>query len=547
MKNILIPLVLLFLVTNAHAQLSGTYTINSNMSQNPDFTSFSAAASALSAGVSGQVVFEVAPGNYEEYVTINNIMGTGATSRVVFRGMGTDNRQVVLTSNAGYTQNCTLTLDGSDYVSFENMTIASTSENNAVVVTLRGGLTNDRFEDVHFEGCYSEATNTDNDKNLVYRVSGGWMDFDNAFVGCEFVNGFIGLYYQGTDMTQYNDGLMVENCTFTNQCSKSIYVTFTDHVTLKGNMIDNINDTHTDYNAIDMFRCRFGCLIENNVMRVKHPAKYATVVKLRPCTGSAAEPIIVRNNIVDFQGVASSWCYSLDNADSEHIYFAHNTGRCSGSGASGNLMVQKEWSNLYVYNNLFVNETDGYVFRFNNDSEARYCDYNRVSFRGENVGIFAGTDCATLADWTATSGFDAHSAICTPQFYSDDNLHLTNSEGLIVANPLDYVTTDIDGEERPNTPCAGADEYNETYAIGELERVGSLSIYPNPTCGMVTISVDDSLGFEYHVFDFTGKTVLKGKAQDHVTSIDLSGFSKGIYFISVLAETQCLMQKVIVK
>lgn len=210
-------------------------------------------------------------------------------------------------------------------------------------------------------------------------------------------------------------------------------------------------------------------------------------------------------------------------------------------------MVQKEWSNLYVYNNLFVNETDGYVFRFNNDSEARYCDYNRVSFRGENVGIFAGTDCATLADWTATSGFDAHSAICTPQFYSDDNLHLTNSEGLIVANPLDYVTTDIDGEERPNTPCAGADEYNETYAIGELERVGSLSIYPNPTCGMVTISVDDSLGFEYHVFDFTGKTVLKGKAQDHVTSIDLSGFSKGIYFISVLAETQCLMQKVIVK
>ena len=77
MKHILLSLMLLLVVTNAHAQLSGTYTINSNMSQNPDFTSFSAATLALSSGVSGQVVFEVAPGNYEEYVTINNIAGAG--------------------------------------------------------------------------------------------------------------------------------------------------------------------------------------------------------------------------------------------------------------------------------------------------------------------------------------------------------------------------------------------------------------------------------------------------------------------------------------
>ena len=217
------------------SQLSGVYTINSDASQNPDFTSFGAAVSALSAGIAGEVVFEVASGTYEEYVTLNAISGASATDRVIFRGTGADNQQVVLTSNAGYTQNSTLTLDGADYVTFENMTLSSTSEENAVVVTLRGGLSNDRFEKVRFEGCYSEASNTDNDKNLVYRVSGGWMDTDNAFVGCEFVNGFIGLYYQGTDMTQFNDGLLVQSCSFTNQCSKAIYTTFTDHVTLSGN------------------------------------------------------------------------------------------------------------------------------------------------------------------------------------------------------------------------------------------------------------------------------------------------------------------------
>ena len=71
-KCLLLALSLLF-ATILNAQLSGTYTINSNASQNPDYTSFSAAVSALSAGVSGQVTFQVAPGTYEEYVTINQI------------------------------------------------------------------------------------------------------------------------------------------------------------------------------------------------------------------------------------------------------------------------------------------------------------------------------------------------------------------------------------------------------------------------------------------------------------------------------------------
>ena len=527
--------------------LSGTYTINGDVSQNPDYTSFRQAVSALSAGVSGQVVFEVAPGTYEEYVTLTAVSGASQSNRIIFRGMGDDNTQVVLNSNAGYTDNSTLTLDGADYVTFESITLSSTSENNAVVVTLRGGIASDRFEKVRFVGCYSDASNTDNNKNLVYRVSGGWMDTNNSFVDCEFVNGFIGLYYQGADMTQFNDGLLVENCSFTNQCSKSIYVTFTDHVTLSGNYVDNTNDTHTDYNAIDMFRCRYGCLVENNVMHVDHPTKYATVMKLRPCTGTAAEPIIVRNNIVDFRGAASSWCYSLDNADSDYICFAHNTGRCSGSGASGNLMVQKEWSNLYVYNNLLVNETEGYVFRFNNESEGRYCDYNRVSFAGDYVGIYAGTECATLDDWTSASGFDSNSATCTPRFNGENDFHLTSPEGLTVAHPLDYVTTDFEGEVRPATPCAGADEYNEVYAIGETTTIGSLSVYPNPSQEWVTITVDNAFGFEYQLVDFMGRALVKGNTQSQSVSLDLSGLSRGVYFFSVTTENQRLIQKVIVQ
>ena len=459
MKRIVFLLALSMAFTSLRAQLSGTYTINSNASQNPDYTSFSAAATALAAGVSGQVVFEVAPGTYEEYVTLNNINGTSATSRVIFRGMGADNQQVVVTSNAGYTDNSTLKLAGTDYVTFENMTLTTTSDNKAVVVKLQNGNSGLRFENVRFVGSVSSA-NLENDKNLVYRISGEWLDSDNAFVDCAFVNGYIGLYYQGHNIYQYNDGLLVENCTFTNQSSKSVYVTFTDHVTVSGNTINSTYDIRNDYNAIDIFRCRYGCLFENNVIDVTRTTNYTTVFRLRPVTGTAAEPVIIRNNIVNLQCNADySYCFDFDNADSEHIYFAHNTAKCSGSGLCGNLFVEKSWENLWVYNNLFVNETSGYVFRFNSDSDNRFCDYNRVSFTGSNVGIIAGTDCATLADWTAASGFDAHSALCTPQFVGNNDLHITDSDGITVANPLSYVTTDIDGEDRSTTPCAGADEY----------------------------------------------------------------------------------------
>jgi hypothetical protein len=210
-------------------------------------------------------------------------------------------------------------------------------------------------------------------------------------------------------------------------------------------------------------------------------------------------------------------------------------------------MVQKDWSNLYVYNNLFVNETEGYVFRFNNESEARYCDYNRVSFTGDYVGIFAGTDCATLAEWTSTSGFDAQTATCSPHFAGNGDYHLTSPEGLIVAHPLEYAATDIDGEVRPNTPCAGADEYNEIYAVGEQETVGNLSVYPNPTQGVVTIGIGEDSAFEYQVLDLAGRTVIKGKCLSPVMTLDLSGVVKGVYFISVKGDAKCLTQKVIVQ
>ena len=458
-KCFLLALSLCF-ATIVNAQLSGTYTINSNSSQNPDYTSLSAAASALSAGVSGQVIFEVAPGTYEEYVTVNQINGASATNRVIFRGMGADNQQVVITSNAGYTDNSTLKLSGADYVTFENMMVTTSSTAKARLLVFDGQCDYDRFENVRFVGIEVPTNSSDNDKNLVHMNNGdGIVNHDTQFVGCQFINGCLALYLQGKNMTLFNENVLVENCNFENQQFKSIYITFYNNVVLRGNTVVNANDFKTDYNAIDIFQCYNGAIIEKNVMNITRTTSYSTAFRIRPLVGTAENHVIIRNNIVNLQANSSSYAFAIDYNECAYIDFAHNTLKCTGTGENINIFVQKNGTNFNFYNNLLVNTTNGYVFRFNNSVDSRVCDYNRIQYTGANIGRFTTTDCATLSDWTTATGFDSHSAVCTPNFVGTNDLHITDATGLTVANPLSYVTTDIDDQNRSTTaPCAGADE-----------------------------------------------------------------------------------------
>jgi len=463
MKKCLFLALSLLFATTVSAQLSGTYTINSNSSQNPDYTSFGAAVSALSEGVSGQVIFQVAPGTYQEYVNLGEINGASESNRVIFRGMGADNQQVLVTSNAGYTDNSTLKLNGTDYVTFENMTISSTSTVKAVLLRFDGQCDYNRFENVRFMGIEVTNSSSDNDKNLVHMNSGNnIVNHDTQFVGCQFINGCIALYLQGKNMTLFNEGVLIDGCTFENQQFKSIYLTFYNNVVVRGNTIINANDYKTDYNAIDIFQCYNGTIIEKNVMNVTRQSSYTTVFRVRPVVGTTENHVVIRNNIVNLNSNANSnsYCFSIDYNDSNYIDFAHNTLKCTGSGNNGNIYIQKNGTNFYFYNNLLINESNGYIFRFLTSVEDRYCDYNRIAFNGTNIGRIGTTDYATLSDWTAATGFDAHSALCTPQFVGSNDLHIVDSEGLTVANPLSYVPTDIDGQSRSaTTPCAGADEY----------------------------------------------------------------------------------------
>ena len=68
--------------------------------------------------------------------------------------------------------------------------------------------------------------------------------------------------------------------------------------------------------------------------------------------------------------------------------------------------------------------------------------------------------------------------------------------------------------------------------INEINKINMISIYPNPTSGIVTISSSQAIE-NINVFDITGKLVYnQTKTDKHIyTEIDLSGLANGVYLI----------------
>src|SRR3954470_6431836 len=105
-----------------HAQVSGTFTINSAVATGgTNFQTFTDAAASLAGGVNGAVTFNVQAGSgpYNEQVVLNNITGSSATSTITFNCNGVILRFLSTNSN----QRAGVKLNGADYVTFDNLTV----------------------------------------------------------------------------------------------------------------------------------------------------------------------------------------------------------------------------------------------------------------------------------------------------------------------------------------------------------------------------------------------------------------------------------------
>lgn len=95
------------------------------------------------------------------------------------------------------------------------------------------------------------------------------------------------------------------------------------------------------------------------------------------------------------------------------------------------------------------------------------------------------------------------------------------------------------------------DEFILTIASGTgIDDVvgNSMLIYPNPTNGIVNISIENfDSEINIIVTDIIGKVIINQKIQDAKTKIDLSSYEKGLYFIQLHNNNDVSTQKIIVE
>ncbi len=84
--------------------------------------------------------------------------------------------------------------------------------------------------------------------------------------------------------------------------------------------------------------------------------------------------------------------------------------------------------------------------------------------------------------------------------------------------------------------------------INEIENNVSVSVYPNPSNGIVNLEIsDDYEGLTLKVSDAIGQTVLEKGIEAHESSLNISNFPDGIYLLSVSGKSGVFTKKIVLQ
>lgn len=91
---------------------------------------------------------------------------------------------------------------------------------------------------------------------------------------------------------------------------------------------------------------------------------------------------------------------------------------------------------------------------------------------------------------------------------------------------------------------------NNKIIFEEQEKINvdsiNIDIYPNPTSGVIQVDLNENTSGKIELYSFEGKLVFsKELNQDNQVTIDLSGFSKGVYLAKVNTNNKVVVKKII--
>jgi PKD repeat protein len=434
------------------ASLSGTYTV---AGAGADYASAENAASALSTcGISGPVVMDITPGTYQDHIELTPIPGASATNTVTFDG---GDASTTTLSWAGANGIATVLLQGADYVTIKNLTLENTGTTDAwgvhFIDTASFNIIDscvinmDPLGTTDVIGVLASSSFTDD-------FSEGLNTVHNTVSNCTINGGEMGFHYEGEGTTPYSmTGNVILNNTINAPNTFGIYLDNVDTILISGNIIRDNRSTGGD--GIYIFDIQ-NFTITNNQINVPDWGLYIADGNFDYAVSNSS---LIANNMIASETDQAGRFDDFENVDVYHNTFYN--GSLTGTYFNDILNVQ-------VVNNIFYSvSSDAVEFAdVTTGVSGLVFDYNLLyNASGGDLVDDGPTFYPDLASWQASNtALNINSVTGDPVFAANfDDLHLIGAAANDVGLLLPGITTDIDGDTRPQAPSTavdlGADEY----------------------------------------------------------------------------------------
>jgi len=451
--------------------LYGTFTIGGN---SPDYNDFASAVSDLNnRGISGQVIFNVRPGFYNEQISFGPVSGSKPSKKIIFQTEPnkSDTAEISFATHEG---NYTLRFDGASNITFKNMIISTPGYSNFQGTYGRVIEFKDGADMITIEGCritgVDDETQIDDDIALIY--CGNSFCSNILFKDNKIENGSWAFYMIG--LTSGDDELKditIQNNELLNFSYTGILFEKMKSPVILENLIYYSSSNVVQSFGINMKDVNWGFEISKNQIHLEPNLNVNIGISLSRCEGDFWHTALVANNFISATSTGN-YIYGISTMDSKYTDFLYNSIHLTGDVFQDNYCISLQCSdvdiafNNRVINNILSNQAGGYVLIYGHEAVVRNyvneMDYNDLYTTGSNLVLYDGTVQITdLTSWTTQSGFDSHSISGDPLFISASDLHVQSTGLNEAGTPESSVTDDIDGEQRNQTlPDIGADEFS---------------------------------------------------------------------------------------
>ena len=439
--------------------MNGTFSIGGSGS---DFSDFTDAVSSLNNfGVCGPVIFKVADSTYDEQIDLGNIPGSSAAYRITFQSASSDSTKVILEnpSSSGSTNNFTLHLNGTRFVTFKNISIQRTGGNiYSTALSIENGAANDSFNGNCIIGYrQSNYSNADYSKSVSMIGDSNIVLYNNSIL-----KGAYGVYLSDlTGNSIYNKVIhnSIDSCVFYGiYCESQIkHLIYDNKITghsvgktgIQGITLTLNNNGQTNKNYITIPEGGTGIYV----------ARYGNSGKV-----SLDE---IYNNFITVRGSSSYWTnYGIYTDDGFNVDILYNNVLVTYKGYCIYVHMYSGGTPTYtrIMNNNFINSGNGDAIGYNIRLAAR-SNFNNLLTNGTYLGEAGFTYCKTLSDFQTASNMDSSSYTLDPYFVSDYDLHVRNYLLHYRANYISNAGEDFDHTKRTiKNDFAGADIINNLFA-----------------------------------------------------------------------------------